>query len=251
MRYRQHGGSRSASSRGVTMACRPCTICTATNTGSMPRCGMRRVAPLPRDADLELVARCHHRARRRRRTGRPSGPGQLCMPNTASQGKRSNRPSSIMRCAPPPPSSAGWKIRFTVPSKSARSARIMRSAEQHRGVAVMAAGMHLAGVARGDARRFEFLDRQRVHVGAQADRAPADVPCRMTAHDAGAADAAGEPRCPSRRACAPRGRRCAFSSKPSSGWAWMSRRICWISARNCTTRSISCIGYLGSERGCY
>ena len=41
----------------------------------------------------------------------PGGmPGQLCMPNTASIGKRVNSPSSIMRLAPPPPSSAGWKI---------------------------------------------------------------------------------------------------------------------------------------------
>ena len=49
----------------------------------------------------------------------PAGmPGQLCMPYTASIGKRSNRPSSIMRRAPAPPSSAGWKIKYTVPSKS-------------------------------------------------------------------------------------------------------------------------------------
>ena len=34
-------------------------------------------------------------------------PGMLCIAKTASHGWRSNRPSSIMRSAPPPPSSAG------------------------------------------------------------------------------------------------------------------------------------------------
>ena len=38
-------------------------------------------------------------------------PGQLCMPNTASMGNCRNRPSLIISRAPPPPSSAGWKIR--------------------------------------------------------------------------------------------------------------------------------------------
>ncbi|CFN63580.1 Uncharacterised protein [Bordetella pertussis] len=51
-------------------------------------------------------------------------PGMLCMPNTASHGKRSNRPSSIMARAPAlPPSSAGWKMKCTVPSKSRCAAR--------------------------------------------------------------------------------------------------------------------------------
>ena len=50
-------------------------------------------------------------------------PGMLCIAKTASQGKRSNRPSAIMRSAPPPPSSAGWKISCSVPSKRPLSAR--------------------------------------------------------------------------------------------------------------------------------
>ena len=53
-----------------------------------------------------------------RTANQPTGRlGRLCMPNTASQGKRSNRPSSIIARAPPRPSSAGWKMKFTVPSK--------------------------------------------------------------------------------------------------------------------------------------
>jgi hypothetical protein len=38
-------------------------------------------------------------------------PGQLCMPNTACIGNCSNSPSLTISRAPPPPSSAGWKIR--------------------------------------------------------------------------------------------------------------------------------------------
>ena len=54
----------------------------------------------------------------------PSGrPGRLCMPNTASQGNFSNRPSAIIARAPPMPSSAGWKMKFTTPSKLRVSAR--------------------------------------------------------------------------------------------------------------------------------
>ena len=43
--------------------------------------------------------------------GHAAMPGQLCMPNTACIGNFSNKPSLIISRAPPPPSSAGWKIR--------------------------------------------------------------------------------------------------------------------------------------------
>jgi hypothetical protein len=55
-------------------------------------------------------------------------PGMLCMPKMASQGKRSNRPSSIIFTAPPRPSSAGWKIRFSVPLNRPFSARCFAAA---------------------------------------------------------------------------------------------------------------------------
>ena len=50
---------------------------------------------------------------------------------------------------------------------------VARGAEQHRGVAVVAAGVHPARVPRGVGQAGRLLDRQRVHVGAQADRAAA------------------------------------------------------------------------------
>ena len=51
----------------------------------------------------------------------------------------------------------------------ARLGQVFGGAEQHGGVAVMAAGVHLAGHRRpvGDVGRL--LERQRVHVGAQPD----------------------------------------------------------------------------------
>ena len=51
----------------------------------------------------------------------------------------------------------------------ARLGEVVRGAEQHRGVAVMAAGVHLAGHRRFVGHVVGLLDRQRVHVGAQPD----------------------------------------------------------------------------------
>ena len=57
----------------------------------------------------------------------------------------------------------------------ARLGQITRRAQQHGGVAVMAAGVHLARHGRLVGQAGGLLDRQRVHVGAQPDglaRAP-------------------------------------------------------------------------------
>ncbi len=50
-------------------------------------------------------------------------PVSLWAPNTMSQGKRSNSPSFTITSPPPPFSSAGWKMKCTVPSKFRVSAR--------------------------------------------------------------------------------------------------------------------------------
>ena len=110
----------------------------------------------------------------------------------------------------------------------ARLGEIARRAEQHGGVAVMAAGVHHARPGRLVGHVVRLEDRQRVHVGAQPDRHRA-VAFAQHADHAGAADAAmhldaellelfatmSEVRC---------------SSKPSSGWAWMSWRCAVSSA---------------------
>jgi hypothetical protein len=94
----------------LTMVCSAVMTWQATTTGSTPRCGSAAWLPLPWMTILKMLAEAI--------TGPllaanvPAGrPGQLCMPNTASMGKRSKRPSATMACAPPRPSSAGWKIR--------------------------------------------------------------------------------------------------------------------------------------------
>ena len=51
----------------------------------------------------------------------------------------------------------------------ARLGEVLRGAQQHGGVAVMAAGVHLAGRLGGVGQAGRLVDRQRVHVGAQAD----------------------------------------------------------------------------------
>ena len=71
-----------------------------------------------------------------------------------------------------------------------RLGEVARRAEQHRGVPVMAAGVHLAGLGRGVGKPGRLLDRQRVHVGAKPDAAiVAALPFEHADHP-GPADAA-------------------------------------------------------------
>jgi hypothetical protein len=81
--------------------------------------------------------------------------------------------------------------------------QVAGGAEQHRGMAVMAAGMHLAGRPGGIGPVGLLVDVERVHVGAQADGA-ALVLALEHAHDAGAGEARAPPRCRSLPACRPR-----------------------------------------------
>jgi hypothetical protein len=78
--------------------------------------------------------------------------------------------------APPPLSSAGWKISATLPAKFRVSARYFAAPSKHRGVPVMAAGMHLARGGGGMCGPRRLHDRQRVHIGAQPDDRPLALP---------------------------------------------------------------------------
>ena len=71
----------------------------------------------------------------------------------------------------------------------ARLREVLRRAQQHRGVAVMTAGVHPAGVLAGVRQVGGLQDRQRVHVGAQAHRGFAIAVAQHADH-AGLADAA-------------------------------------------------------------
>ena len=87
-----------------------CTIWHAAGTGSMPLCGIAACEPLPRTVILNSLLEANEGPDRSAKC--PTGiPGQLCMPKIASIGNSLNRPSLIISRAPPPPSSAGWKIR--------------------------------------------------------------------------------------------------------------------------------------------
>ena len=66
---------------------------------------------------------------------------------------------------------------------------MVRRGEQHRRVAVVAAGVHHALVAAGVGKAGLFVDRQRVHVGAQAELALA-VAAPKASDDARAAESA-------------------------------------------------------------
>ena len=68
--------------------------------------------------------------------------------------------------------------------------KVFGGAEQHGGVAVMAAGVHLAGGLAGVVEAGGLDDGQRVHIGTEADDVVAAVGAALdNADDAGAADA--------------------------------------------------------------
>ena len=67
-------------------------------------------------------------------------------------------------------------------------AQVARRAEQHRGVTVVPAGVHLAGNNRAIFAPRRLLDEQSVHVGAQADGAVAPAPPVNRGDDPAAAD---------------------------------------------------------------
>ena len=85
-----------------------------------------------------------------------------------------------MASAPRPHSSAGWKRKRTVPSKPPLGGEDLRRAEQHGGVAVVAAGVHQPGVPGAVGAVPQLLDAERVHVGAERDRAAGGAAAQRT-----------------------------------------------------------------------
>ena len=66
----------------------------------------------------------------------------------------------------------------------ARLGQIARRAQQHRGMPIMAAGVHLARHGRAVGHLVRFLDRQRIHVGAQPDHLAGRVRAFAAVNDA-------------------------------------------------------------------
>lgn len=106
----------------ATIDCKASTILAAATIGSQPNCGIAPCVPLPVTV---IVTESDDAIMQPWRSAKwPTGkPGALCNANTWSHGKRVKRPSAIIFEAPPRPSSAGWKITFSVPSNSPLRAR--------------------------------------------------------------------------------------------------------------------------------
>ncbi len=111
----------------------------------------------------------------------------------------------------------------------ARGREVLGGAQQHRRVAVMAAGMHAALVLAAMVEGVVLVHRQRIHVGAQPDGARIVADADGADH-AGLADAGRDLAAPFLELGRHDLADVRSSSKPSSGWAWMSRRMAVSSA---------------------
>ena len=109
---------------------------------------------------------------------RPGGsPGQLCSANTCSAGKALEEAVLDHRLGAGVALLARLEDEVRGAVEVARLVQVARGGEQHRRVAVVAAAVHPAVVARLVRELVLLLHRQRVHVGAQADRAAARACC--------------------------------------------------------------------------
>ena len=197
-------------------------------TGSMPVSGRAPCAPLPviLMSNRPPPAICGPERMANLPT---SSLGLLCMPKICSQGNFSNSPSLTIASAPPRPSSAGWKMKCTVPSKLRVAERYLAAPSS---IVVWPSWPQacmrpwwLAAMVEG----VVLVHRQRIHVGAQPDGARI-VADPDGADDAGLADAGRDLAAPFLELRSPRSSTVRSSSKPSSGWAWMSRRMAVSSA---------------------
>ena len=172
----------------ATIDCSALMIWAPTKIVSIGQMRPRRVAAFAFELDLDVVGRRHHRAR---------ADGELAERNAriivhavdfvdaeaadqAVLDHRRGAGAALLGRLENHHGGAG---------EIARLGEIFGGAEQHRGVAVMAAGVHLARHRRFVRQAGFFLERQRIHVGAQADDLVAGLAAADDADDAGAADA--------------------------------------------------------------
>lgn len=122
------------------------------------------------DADLELVARCLRRAHARAEVARGHA-GPVVQREHGIDGKLPEE-AIVDHCLR---AAAAFFRRLEDEDHGAVEVamlrQIARRAEQHRGVAVVPAGVHLVLVLRRVRERVEFGNRQRVHIRPQAYRA--------------------------------------------------------------------------------
>ena len=128
----------------------------------------RRVAAKPGDLDVDLIGRRHDRAGADGETSRPECPGRLHAVDlldaeTVHQAVLDHRGGARAALF------GRLEDHDRIAGEIARLGEIAGGAQQHRGVAVMAAGVHLARGLGGIRQIGRLLDRQRIHVGAQPD----------------------------------------------------------------------------------
>ena len=111
-----------ASTSRATIVCSATMMLPAADIGSRAKCGIAPWPPTPRSVIVTRSADAIA-APVRKAMSPAARPGMLWIAKIASHGKRSNRPSSIIAFAPPKFSSAGWKIRFSVPENWRVAAR--------------------------------------------------------------------------------------------------------------------------------
>ena len=103
---------------------------------------------------------------------RPAGSaGQLCSANTRSAGKALEQAVVDHRLRAGVAFLARLEDQVRDAVEVARLVQVARGRKQHRRVAVVAAAVHAPVVARAVRDVVFLLHRQRIHVGAQADRA--------------------------------------------------------------------------------
>ena len=164
------------------------TIWLAATIGSTPRCGIAAWPPWPRMRDGELGGRRHDRAgldrefaeRQARHVVHAEHPVDAEPFHHAVLDHLVAAAAAFFR---------GLEDDRDGTGEIARLGQIFRCAEQHGRVPVMAAGMHLAGHGGGIGLAAGLADRQRVHVGAQADGRAVAQPAANHADHAGPADA--------------------------------------------------------------
>ncbi len=144
--------------------------------------GQRGVAALAPDGDVKLVARRHHRARaHRERAGRVTRP--VVHAENGFHGKAVEEPVLDHLAGASAAFFGRLEDQVDRAIKGSLACQHLRGGEQHGGVPVVAAGMHLAGMLTGMGKGVEFGHGQRVHVGAQA-HAPAAGAAIATMHHA-------------------------------------------------------------------
>ena len=136
------------------------------------RVRMRAVAALAVDRDLDAVGGGHRRSRRDadapRRQARP-----VVQRIHLLGGKALEQPVGDHRLGPGIALLAGLEDEVGRAVEAPGLVQVLGRRQQHRRVAVMAAAVHAPFVARLVRERVLLLHRQRIHVGAQAHRAPA------------------------------------------------------------------------------